>query len=173
MENPTLGDLFRGFRRTAFRYETLTAYSVDEETEYLDMYLRGIPLPPSTENDWTQLVRRETEAGKSFTRVRLVPQPVGSYFRFELEWFYPYSALAGENILMLKLESGEPSPLAEDFWLFDGEHVAVMNYDQNGRFLGTRYVGGDDAASYVSISERIKANAAPMEEFLAKYRIES
>jgi hypothetical protein len=65
-------------------------------------------------------------------RVHAVAVPVSEYIRFEIA-AYQASLEAGEQIGLVD-RSLHPE-MVEDFWIFDDRRVAVLRYDDTGRFL--------------------------------------
>lgn len=143
MKATDLAALFRDFRYTVFRLETLPTYSIEGEAESLALWRAGQP-EPAWRNDrpWLTTVRQAVAAGKFMHRVRTVRHPLSEYIRFELDWGYPANVDAGEDIRILELSRDDelpwiPDPEAGyDFWLFDDVTVVRMDYDHEGRFLG-------------------------------------
>jgi hypothetical protein len=134
-----LGALFETFERSAFRLEARDTYKVPDEDERLAAFLLGRELPTRTagEDDWLGLLSRATAAGRKIVRVRIVTKPLTDYTRFELA-VYPENIRAGEEIRVAERETlpqGRDS-WDEDFWLFDGDTVVVLQYETDGRFLG-------------------------------------
>lgn len=151
----TLGDdftrLFREFKHTAFRLETLQVYAVDYEAEPIRHFLAGAEMPADpSKDDWCALIRGAEAAGKSMARVHVVAEPLSDYLRYEIGWSYPPNVDAGEDIRILPTRPGEwPANLPEgyDFWLFDSSDLWVMAYGDEGEFLYAEHV--DDPAEIV------------------------
>ncbi len=124
------------FEHTAFRLETLPAYSVPQETEMLAAFRRGEPVRLPDDHPWPQRVRSATQAGKTMQRVRVVSHPLTDYLRFELS-LYPISVEAGEDIRIASRDDHpELAACKADFWLFDDAVVILLTYDHHGCFLG-------------------------------------
>jgi hypothetical protein len=162
-----LGDLFRSFKRTAFRLETLSAYSIDTEAESLRLFREGQPEPAwRAEREWLKTVSSARAAGKLMQRVRLVRLPPSEYVRFEFAWGFPANVRAGEDIRVLVVRD-EPPPgvLDHDYWLFDDATVVRLEYDQEGRFL--RPVAVVDPAPYRRCRDAAMAGAMPFAQYRA------
>jgi hypothetical protein len=126
------------FRRSAFRLETLPAYSVPQEADMLAAFCRGQEVKLPDDHPWPQLVRGATQTGRKMQRVRMVSHPLTDYLRFELSLF-PRSVEAGEDVRIAVLDDHpELQVCKHDFWSFDDQVVVVLEYDHIGRFLGTR-----------------------------------
>lgn len=83
---PEAERMFDEFEHTAFRLETLQNYAVEYEDELFARFLtaerEGLPAPLS-DDDWQQEVRDGTAAGRSYSRVHVVIEPLTDYVRFE------------------------------------------------------------------------------------------
>jgi hypothetical protein len=129
-----LAQLLDSFRSSAFRLETLQAYSVPQEAEMISAFRRGEAVSPPDGHPWLKRVREATITGRQMQRVRIVSYPLSEYVRFEMS-LYPHSVASGEDIRI-----AEACPELEacnlDFWLFDDSIAVVLQYDNDGRFLG-------------------------------------
>jgi hypothetical protein len=126
------------FQRSAFRLETLPAYSMPQEADMLAAFCRGQEVKLPEDHPWPQLVRGATQTGRTMQRVRVVSHPLTDYLRFELSLF-PRSVEAGEDVRVAVLDDHPELQVCEhDFWSFDDQVVVVLEYDNTGRFLGTR-----------------------------------
>jgi len=166
-----LGQLFKTFRHSAFRLETLPAYAVDEEAESFRAWKEGQPPPPwQLDRDWCRLVAEAKAAGKRMHRVRVVRRPLSDYVRFELDWGYPQNVEAGEDIRILELGRDDQMPaipepeLGYDYWCFDGLTVVRLEYDGAGRFVGV--VGASEHASrFVVCQDYVLRLAVPFSDY--------
>jgi hypothetical protein len=159
------GKLFDTFKRAAFRLETLSFYSVDEddEAEAFRLFCSGQPQAPK-DREWPKLVAAACAAGKTMQRVRIVRPPVTDYLRFELSWGYPDNIAAGEVIRILPVVGELPAGIMDyDYWLFDDGIAVAMDYDEHGRFIGPRLV--PDPAPYCRCRDRAMAAAVPFAEY--------
>lgn len=164
--------LFDSFHFSASRLELLPAYAVaDYEGDRLEAFLAGRPLPERTilTDPWLARIARTAMAGKEWTRVRVVDDPLTEYERFELEVFKETQAL-GERIHVARrcdvVDNGS------DFWLFDADtptaQAVVMDYDEQGGWLGARLVV--DTAVVAGLTARLSAVedvAVGLNEYLA------
>lgn len=133
---------FDAFQVSAFRLETLSAYSDEIEDAELALFLAGKPLPErSTRTEpWLKRVADTSAAGKRWQRVHVVSHPLTGYLRFELVG-YDANAEAGEDVRIASRDAyPELAALREDFWLFDAEtpepFALLMRYDTTGRLTG-------------------------------------
>ena len=142
------------FASTLFRLETLDEYDVGTEQEDFLRYLAGQSAPTST---WPDVIRGEVARGLHTYRVHLLQSPLTDYLRYECEWGYVYNSEAGEHIRIIDTAE-QPKPEAvpyEDFWLIGDEHLLLMHYHSDGKFLGAsigaprlipRYIAAREAA---------------------------
>ncbi len=164
--------LFDSFEHSAFRLENLDTYSALDEADDFQRFLRGEPLPVSTNEEWCDWIRNQTLSGKVIQRVHVISLPLSPYLQFEIDWRYVYNSTAGENIYLLE-RSKVPrniQPLT-DYWLFDDKVVVNLQYDSNGYFLRGE---ADDVPQSVSLHREASVSllsiATPLKQFLAKKR---
>ena len=168
-----LGRLFKTFRRTAFRLETLPAYAIDEEAESLRAWRAGGPRPAWQEDrEWCRLVADATAAGKFMQRVRVVRRPLSDYIRLEFDWGYPDNIAAGEDIRILELVGDDRLPFVPepdrgyDFWCFDRVTVVRLEYDGAGQFI--RPVDASDHVSrFTACQDYAMRRALPFSDYRA------
>jgi hypothetical protein len=133
-------NLFDRFEHEAFRLETLPVYTVEQEQPYFAAWLAGT-VPPLDEVpyfvEWQNSIRAATAAGRRISRVRVVEEPPTPYQRFEV-WGSQWTAAAGEVLRYMPRSRAETIglPLGRDWWLFDSQRLAVMDFDPTGRPLG-------------------------------------
>src|SRR5690348_1452179 len=79
------GNLFDTLQVSAFRLETLPAYSVSAEAERYAAFLRGHRMPERSPRTSAFLARMAaTRDRKSWRRVRVIDEPPTDYEQFEL-----------------------------------------------------------------------------------------
>ncbi len=168
----TLGDLFDSFEREAFRLETLDDYSQSGNVEAFQAFQAGEPQPEGYNAGWIEELRSHTEKGKRVYRVHILSRPLTDYLRFELGWGYRKNMTGGEEFFILDTTE-KPNPLENvpDFWFFDSTSVAVMNYDENGKYLGSEVLPPERAAEFTQYRDAALAQAEPFNKWWAKYRV--
>lgn len=173
MNGADFGALFDSFTSTVFRLELRPFYSVGgAEAERLNAFRHGTPRPERSIRTSPWLARIATSTvldGKTWSRVRVVDDPMTDYQRAQLE-SYKESQAAGEQILITGRTdrvSGTP-----DFWLFDADgdhpHAVLMHYSNDGTVLEREHI--DDPAQVAALAELadlLLAEAEPLNEFLA------
>src|SRR5262249_3651683 len=140
---PSLRALFHQFERSARRLETRDRYEFASEHHLMARWRAGtgtVTEAADWYSDWTELVQTAVAAGERFERVRVVPEPLTEYLRFEL-WLAQFNARAGEAIRYLGSNQANTLDLpAHDFWLFDGERLALLYFTADDRLLGAELV---------------------------------
>jgi uncharacterized protein DUF6879 len=160
------GQLFREFTRSAWRWEAQGVYREPIEQEPLRAFLAGEPVDLSYMDDWLAGVRRATDAGRSFGRVRVLTEPLTDYLRFELA-ATPRNLEAGEDIRVIDQSKARDLGLPEDdFWIFDDERVAVMRFDEGGFIHADLITDARAVAGFREIRERAWKDAIPISEYL-------
>jgi hypothetical protein len=125
--------LFDRFSVSAWRLEIQGEYHEPEEREPLRRFLAGEPDDLAWMDDWFTWIRDITAAGKRIGRTRVLTDPLTDYQHFELGVLTPPAVLAGEDIRVLSERQARELCLPrQDFWLFDGELVAVIRFGQDG-----------------------------------------
>ncbi|WP_369033482.1 DUF6879 family protein [Streptomyces adonidis] len=166
----TLGDLFDTFEHEAFRLETLDDYSKSGSVDAYHAFLAGDPQPEDYNAGWVEELRANTENGKRIYRVHILARPLTDYLRFELGWGYQKNMSGGEEFFILDTTE-RPNPLENvpDFWFFDSESVAVMNYDGSGKFMGSEILSPERTAEFIRHRQTALAQAEPFADWWAKY----
>ncbi|MFB8208300.1 DUF6879 family protein [Streptomyces sp. NPDC056010] len=158
---------FQGFRREAWRLETLPQYLMPQEREEFAAFEAGARVDPRTvANEYTDRLRRQFAEGRSQGRVHIVARPLSAYLRFEFSQYYAPHALAGEEIRILDV-TDRANPLAgvQDFWIFDRSEVVLMNYDPDGRQI-SREVHEGETALFVEHQRVALAESVPFAEYV-------
>jgi hypothetical protein len=156
------------FRQSAFRLETRDHYDVPQEADWFQAFLRGEGIPqltPETDS-WLKLVHGHCRSGRRMQRVHIVSQPLTDYCRFELT-MYLSSVAVGEEIRIIERgQLPELDGMREDFWLFDNAAVIVLDYDDHGRFLGTKEA--KDLTIYRGVARITLTHSIHLDEYLAR-----
>ena len=123
---------FETFEKSAFRLEALPQYIVENEKHEFSSFksLGRVPVNPNPE--WANLVKTNIKSGKSMKRLRLLSDELTLYEQFELQ-SYP-GIQYGEEI-RINARSKYKDTYLYDFWFFDDEYIARMNYEDDGTFI--------------------------------------
>lgn len=137
---------FETFQRSAFRLEGLRQYIVPEEESSLQ-YFRETGLAEGMGSEWAKLVSENVKSGKKMERLRLFSEKLTDYERYELQAYN--GPRAGEQI-RTALKSNYIEQYKYDFWFFDEEWIAQVNYDKNGTFINfdVRRATSEELESY-------------------------
>lgn len=124
-------DLLRSFKRTAWRWECQGTYREPDEQEPLQAWRAGRPTYEFM-SPWLDQIRHQLAEGKTFERVRMIPDPPTEYVR----WLYGFTHLnvsAGEDIRWIDEEHArELGAPTRDFYLFDDQTVGILHFGDNG-----------------------------------------
>lgn len=167
---------FLAFTRSAFRLETLPEYRVNYEEKLIADYLDGKKVSYDSEQArwWTDLVHDRTSSGKSMSRVHVVSEPLTDYLRFELGVAYPQTSQAGEEIRLISEDDFDDLcdedefdvPFnrwgALDFWLFDDSRLFLLDYSDDGTWLGqNESFDEDDIKDAMRIRDAVMSASSP------------
>lgn len=165
--------LFDTITASAFRFEGLPEYAVDEEDPDLRAWRSGLPQAERSvrTSPWLARIARQTVVdGVDWSRVRYVSTPLPWYLRWEIGG-YIESQAAGERILLTADRSAWDGP---DFWLFDAgtdhAHAVLMHYDDHGTTTG--YEPVTDAAALARLratATALRAAAVPLNWWLVEH----
>lgn len=161
---------FDRFRHTAFRYEGLPSYSVPDEVDRIAAWRehRGRPERSVRSSPWLRRIATTTAAGREWTRVRAVDEPIPEYLRYELTGYVENQAV-GDRTMMIDRRD---APVCADFWLFDagtdGACAARMHCDGSGAFHGFDLVtDAETLAELTDVAHRLATAAVPLNHWLA------
>jgi hypothetical protein len=127
------------FRHEALHLEMRDVYATDIEKDRFATWLAGQPLDSAAEAAWWQpwfdLMKRNTDAGKTLRRLRIVSEPISDYIRFE--WLDAAQLVrAGEDVRWLPRRKASPLLLpGNDFWMFDQQTVVFTYFSGDGHVL--------------------------------------
>lgn len=169
------GECFASFREKAFRLELLPEYKVKEEATELRQFASDERIPSDIDTSWSDYIRECTKDGRLFQRVRLEPNPITTYYRYEVLWAYNQNVKAGEDIRVILLDDlrkcSEQLPFLIDYWLFDDSRLVVMNYDLSGRFLGGVDIASELTAAFAKATAMLVEISTPINpEYFEKIR---
>lgn len=168
---------FLSFTQSAFRLETLPEYRVDYEEQMIADYLSGKKVSYGSNEKtqwWLDLVSDKTSKGMTMSRVHVVGTPLTDYLRFELGVAYPKTSAAGEEIRLISEDDFDDLcdedefdvPFnrwgALDFWLFDDSRLFLMDYDDDGKWLGVNEsFDEDDIKDAMRIRDAVTTQSSP------------
>ncbi|MFZ3562906.1 DUF6879 family protein [Streptomyces sp. BH097] len=137
---PAFNQLFEIFEHTAWRLETRRRYASDETTDTYAQFLTQGRVDWDMDSWYCETIRRQTGAGKSVARVRLLDDPPTTGQRYLLLNAERNRAL-GEDIRTLDRAQADRLKLgSEDFWLFDSRLVARLNFSDTDDLLDVELI---------------------------------
>ena len=170
-------ELFQRFAQSptatsAFRWEARQYYLIPWDEPSLVAFQTGTARPERSvrTSPWLARIATSRAAGRDWSRVRHVVEPLSEYVRWEMV-SYVESQAAGERILVT---IGNSVPTDADYWLFDGDDIGdryaiVMHYAEDGapeRFeLTTDHRRFEELSRY---RDGLLAEAIPLNEYLAR-----
>ena len=171
----TLKEAFESNFRDAFRLELLTEYWIEAERPHFENFKQGGERPEiAIHQGWLEMLDNLSE-DQRVRRCRVYSYPLSAYVQFEAKWGYSLSKEHGEEIRFIRREDAETClaqlPIAKDFWMFDSQHVFLMNYDFLGRFLGSKRV--DEPAEYVNKAAELYGSSMAQDQFFSSMNIEA
>lgn len=168
--------LFDGVRYSAFRYESLPVYGVDEEDDDLAAWLDGRAMAErSVRTDpWLARIARQTVVDDiDWCRVRHVTSPPSWYLAFEVPG-YVESQAVGERILL----TGERLWDGGDFWLLDRNtrraRAVLQHYDEDGNHIRNELVppGSRVIRELTRVTADLIAVGEPLNGWLVRHQAE-
>lgn len=165
LNNETSAALFRDFRRSAFRLETLQTYTIPRDQVSYEQFLAGEPKPEDYNATWEATVRQHVAAGKSMHRVKVVRRPFTDYTRYMFAWALPRNVAAGEDYHILDLTDRDLDLPEQDFWLFDDETVLLLNFNRDGTLQDRGLAGPSEVDHYRRRRDLALAEAVPFGEY--------
>jgi hypothetical protein len=129
---------FNTFDRSAVRLESRRHTDIGSERADFRAFLAG-ELPEVrqwTPSPWTEMVTRQTSAGKTVRRVRVMDDPLTDYNRFMIYCGHR-NVSVGEDIRYLARDRANELDLPDhDFWVFDSARLLELRFTDDGRLIG-------------------------------------
>lgn len=166
------------FKHRVFRLETLDWYDAPNEREPYARFLAGDPADWAWREPWQRLVRGHLAAGRIMQRVHVVTEPVSDYVRFEMLHVYPANVAAGEDVRIIgRREAIGQLTTARDYWLFDHDRMAVLNYSDSGGVESVDMItGATSAERFMLLAIRQERDRAlwlsvPLAQYVAEHNL--
>lgn len=155
------------------RIQTLDAYEVESDGGDFAAYLQGGagPISPDREPFFQQL-REERARGMVWRDLTVVNGPLTDYQRYGFDWVCGDAVAAGQDIRVLDIAQTPAAAVLlrlGDFWVVEGDHVALVQYDADGRYLGEVAVENQSAHGYAAAAEMAWQLATPFTEWWAAH----
>lgn len=161
--------LFETFEHTAWRLETRKGYSSDREDPTYAEFVETGGITLDYDDEWSQNIRTQTEAGKTIGRVRIVDQQPTTGQLFLLT-DAPRNAAAGEDMRYLWRSDAEAQRLpAEDFWIFDSRLIVLLNFDDDDVLHDVEVITEPaEVLRYCQVRDAAMHHAVPYDQFAAQ-----
>jgi len=167
--------LFENYKYTARRLEPRDTYNAKPADKvHRQQYLAGELTDFSHMEGWVSKLASWGAQGKRMQRVRVVTEPLSDDAKYLLA-VAKVNLAAGDEIRYLprhravELRLGPPN---EDYWIFDANVAAIINFDEDDNFVSHELV--DDPAEIVTRLHHFDAAwcySVSREEFAAKHGI--
>ncbi len=170
LDSAAFNALFDAAQHSVFRLESHQFYGGDPAYDRWRQR-QGRPERSVRTSAWLARIARTTAAGVSWSRARIVTEPVSNYTLYEV-LTYVESQAAGEQVGIVEQDSWNGHlELPEDFWLIDAgtpDAVAVwMHYADDGALI-SRVMSTDpatlDRLGYEAV--HLRRIATPLNDWL-------
>lgn len=155
------------------RVQTLESYAVPSDDADYAGYLNGAPAPTSEYREpFFQRLRDEADQGMVWRNLKVVNGPLTDYQRYSCEWVCPNSSEASQDIRVLDVAEYPAAAVlyrTGDYWVVEGQHVALVRYSPEGRHLGEVAVEESSAKGYVATAELAWEVGVPFDQWWAAH----
>ncbi|MEV4074350.1 DUF6879 family protein [Nonomuraea fuscirosea] len=164
-----LGHLLATFTTSAFRFELRERYNSTVGAEPFRKWRAGEPDDYAWHRPWMEKISRDSAAGKTWQRVRIVSVPPSDYTRYGIK-VAQLSVRAGEDIRYLRRDVAERLGLdAYDAWLLDDSRLIRLHFDDtDDTFAGAELVADrGEISRHLAWRDLALKHAQPLSEFAA------
>lgn len=167
---------WRNAKRSIFRLEGRPEYRLAGEEANIAKWKQG-ELDLSGNKDWQEWMKSLKGArtrGITVRRVRVAPDPLPEYIKFEVDAWNKYSTKNGEEIFFINTADYQEVIAGlgfnpKDFWLFDDDKLLIFNYSPSGQFSGEILIGdGGMVKRYSGLKDKLLQKSVPLASFAAK-----
>ncbi|MCW2900907.1 MAG: hypothetical protein JWO67_3172 [Streptosporangiaceae bacterium] len=147
------------------RVQTLDSYEVESDGGDFAAYVQGRPGPTSPDREpFFQQLRDERAKGMTWRDLTVVNGPLTDYQRYGFDWVCEDAVAAGQDIRILDVAAQPAAAVLlrlGDFWVVEGDHVVLVQYDGENRHLGEVAVEDQAKHGYVAAAEMAWQLATP------------
>lgn len=163
------GKLFETFEHSAWHLETRRGYASDRDDESYRAFVETGSATWDLDSDWCTNIRRQTAAGKTVGRVRVVDDPPTQGQLFLLD-YAKCNAATGEDVRNLWRADFDRLRLpAEDWWAFDSRLVALLHFDDDDVLLNVEVITEPaEVLRYCQVRDAVMHHAVPYDQFAAQ-----
>lgn len=167
---------WRSAKKDIFRLEGRAEYRIPgEQASFADWKKGEFDMAKNDQwQKWIGLLKSTTGKGIVIKRVRVAPNPLPDYIKFEIDLWQKYSAKNGEEILFIGTNEyraiiAEYGFNTKDFYLFDDEKLLILNYDKSGQTAGEILItDGGMVKRYSDLKNKLLQKAVPLAAFVKK-----
>ena len=155
-------------RVALWRWECRGDYSA-VDANLLRRWRAGLGRDSADDQPWVEYIQGLRQRGVRFERARLLTEPLTEYLRLQLD-FTDMNAAAGEDVRWVAqsvaAEAGMPG---YDYYLVDDDVVAVLDFDDDGRFACVRVSAAREVVvRHASWRDLIWPHAVPHTRYLTE-----
>ncbi|MER5223296.1 DUF6879 family protein [Streptomyces flaveus] len=163
------GKLFETFEHSAWHLETRRGYASDRDDDGYRVFTETGSAPCDLDSDWCTNIRRQTAAGKTVGRVRVVDDPPTQGQLFLLD-YAKCNAATGEDVRNLwRADFDRLHVPAEDWWIFDSRMVALLHFDEVDALLNVEVITEPaEVLRYCQVRDAVMHHAVPYDQFAAQ-----
>ena len=163
-----LDNAFETFSICAHRLEVLPQYSIYDTNEFFEYekFIKGEVIDGFANQEWLDCLSHWKNRGKSIERIRVIPQVLTDYFKYEFLWCYPRNLQNGEDIRFILYDdfiSICGDNVLNDFWAFDKENVVLLFYNNKFEYDSCKQLSKEGVNSYLNIFEKLQAKTIDYE----------
>ncbi|MGH3950077.1 MAG: DUF6879 family protein, partial [Pseudonocardiaceae bacterium] len=89
------------------------------------------------------------------------------YTHYLFAWAIPGNVEAGEDYRILDVTDRALDIPEQDFWLFDDEAVALLNFNPDGTLRNRELADPSDLESYLKLRDLVLAESVPFGDYRA------
>lgn len=161
--------LFETFKHTAWRLETRRRYASDEVTDTYAQFTVDGHVTWDMDSWYCNLIRKQTAAGKTVGRVRVVDSPPTEGQRYLMVNAQRNAALGEDIRNVWRSDAGQLGD--EDFWVFDSRLVALLNFNDADELVDVELITEPgEVVRYSRLRDAAMHHAIPYERFAALIR---
>lgn len=156
---------------TLFRMEVLPEYLVGSDGDDFRRWLDGATEPTwGRKQPWLDQLAADAARGLRSSRLRIFSEHLTDYERYACDFGYAYNARYEDIRVLRRGEHDIPHELIEtDFWLIGDSRVALMHYDELGRFEVAERIPVSRARPYTRTRDLGMAAAEPFTDWWARH----
>lgn len=161
------------------RVEQHSEYSVPGDREIFEKYKNGESY--SLDNDlkeYYDLIKKITDSGVSFWRLRVFDTPLTDYQKYEIDWGYLLGEKFGQQTFALRREMynsilSEHSISPCDFWFFDRKEILEVQYTDDVDYIGVKKISEERNKQLLDLHTALEHRCVGLHDFMMTVEYES